>query len=119
MTKVLWQLILALVCPSVVVAQGNLVVQSINKIQFADQFLGADACIKMQNAIAALPTNGGEVDARGFLGFQSCSANPFANLVWHTGASVHLYLAAGSIFTTTAEWDIPTGSIVTGGGRAP
>ena len=100
-------------------AQGNLTVQSINKIQSPDQFPGADACVKMQNAIAALPVNGGEVDARGFLGFQTCSVNPFANIVGKPGESVHLYLAAGSVFTTTAQWDIPTSSIVTGGGRAP
>lgn len=73
----------------------------------------------MQNAIAALPPNGGEIDARGFLGFQTCSVNPFANIVGNPGESVHLYLAAGSVFTTTAQWNIPTSSIVTGGGRAP
>ncbi len=100
-------------------AQVNVTVPSSNQIQLADKFPGADACIKMQNAIAALPTNGGEIDARGFPGFQHCSANPFANIVGHPGESVHLYLAAGSVFTTTAQWDIPTSSIVTGGGRAP
>jgi hypothetical protein len=36
----------------------------------------------------------------------------------HPGESVHLYLAAGSTFTTAAQWVIPLGSIVTGGGAA-
>jgi hypothetical protein len=100
-------------------AQSNLVVLSLNKIQFADQFPGADACLKIQNAIAALPVNGGEVDARGFLGFLTCSANPFANILMQPGKSVHLYLAAGSTFITSAPWVIPLGSVVTGGGSAP
>jgi hypothetical protein len=100
-------------------AQSDLVVKSLNKVQFADQFPGADACVKMQNAIAALPVNGGEIDARGFLGFFKCSVNPFANILTHPGESVHLYLAAGSTFTTTAQWVIPLGSVVTGGGSAP
>src|SRR5580698_6934772 len=114
-----WKILLLLLsAPLLSTAQTNLVVQSTNKIQFADQFPGRDACTKIQNAIAALPVNGGEVDARGLLGFQTCAVNPFANLVGHTGASVHLYLAAGSIFTTSAQWNIPTASIVTGGGRS-
>jgi hypothetical protein len=102
----------------VATAQSNLVVLSLNSIQFADQQTGADACVKIQKAIAALPVNGGEVDARGFLGFQACSVNPFANIFDQGGKSVHLYLAAGSTYMTLAEWVIPTASIVTGGGRA-
>jgi len=105
--------------PLATMAQSDLAVKSLNKIQFADQFPGADACVQIQNAIAALPVNGGEVDARGFPGFYKCSANPFANILMHPGESVHLYLAAGSTFTTTAQWVIPLGSIVTGGGSVP
>jgi hypothetical protein len=112
------QKIIFFLFPLAALAQNNLAVHSVNKIQFADQFAGADACYKIQNAIAALPINGGEVDSRSLLGFQTCAVNPFANLVGHTGASVHLYLAAGSIFTTSVQWDIPTASIVTGGGRS-
>jgi hypothetical protein len=112
-------LLLLLFLPCIASAQSNLTVLSLNKIQFADQFPGADACIQIQNAIAALPVNGGEVDARGFLGFLSCSVNPFANILHHPGESVHLYLAAGSTFTTSAQWVIPLGSIVTGGGSVP
>jgi hypothetical protein len=37
---------------------------SINNVMFADQFPGADASEKIQNAINALPPNGGTVDAR-------------------------------------------------------
>jgi hypothetical protein len=90
-----------------------------NKIQFADQFPGADACLQIQNAIAALPVNGGEVNARALLGFLTCSVNPFAGILNKPGESVHLYLAAGSTYTTSAQWIIPLGSILTGGGSAP
>jgi hypothetical protein len=114
--RMLSKVVLLFLFPWLAIAQSNLNVLSLNKIQFADQFTGADACIQIQNAIAALPTNGGEVDARGFLGFLTCSVNPFANILMTPGKSVHLYLAAGSVFTTSAQWIIPFGSIVTGGG---
>ena len=63
--------------------------------------------------------NGGEVDARALLGFLTCSVNPFARILNKPGESVHLYLAAGSTYTTSAPWIIPLGSILTGGGSAP
>jgi hypothetical protein len=113
------KLALLFLFPLSAMAQGDLVGKSLNKIQFADQFPGADACVQIQHAIAALPTNGGEIDGRGFLGFFKCSVNPFSNILRHPGESVHLYLAAGSTFTTTAQWVIPLGSIVTGGGSVP
>jgi hypothetical protein len=100
-------------------AQSNSDIKPLNKIQFADQFPGTDACIQIQNAIAALPINGGEVDARGLLGFLTCSENPFAHILNKPGESVHLYLAAGSTYTTSAQWIIPLGSVLTGGGSAP
>src|SRR5882757_11286073 len=100
-------------------AQSNPDVKLPDKIIFADQFPGADACIQIQNAIAALPVNGGEVDARGLLGFLTCSVNPFAHILNKPGESIHLYLAAGSMYTTSAPWTIPLGSILTGGGSAP
>jgi hypothetical protein len=100
-------------------AQSNSDIKPQNKIHLADQFPGADACIKIQNAIAALPVNGGEVDARGLLGFLTCSVNPFAHILNRPGESVHLYLAAGSTYTTSAQWIVPLGSIITGGGSAP
>ncbi len=110
---------LLLLLPLSVLAQANLDVKPTNKIKFADQFPGADACLQIQNAIAALPVNGGEVDARALLGFLTCSVNPFAHILNKPGESVHLYLAAGSTYTTSAQWIIPLGSIVTGGGSAP
>ena len=109
---------LFLLFPMVALGQSNLVVNSLNKIQFADQFSGADACIQIQNAIAALPANGGDVDARGFLGSQTCSVNPFANILNRPGKSIHLYLAAGVTFVTSAPWIIPQASTLTGGGRS-
>src|ERR1700749_25295 len=110
---------LFLLRPLGVLAQPNMDHPSPNKIQFAAQFPGADACLQIQNAIAALPVNGGEVDARALLGFLTCSVNPFARILSKPGESVHLYLAAGSTYTTSTEWIIPLGSVLTGGGSAP
>jgi hypothetical protein len=110
---------LLLLLPLSALAQTNSNIKPFDKIQFADQFPGADACIQIQNAIAALPVNGGEVDARGLLGFLTCSVNPFAHILNQPGESVHLYLAAGSTYTTSAQWIIPLGSVLTGGGSAP
>jgi hypothetical protein len=110
---------LFLLFPLSALAQTNPASNPSSKIQFADQFPGTDACIQIQNAIAALPVNGGEVDARGLLGFLSCSANPFARILNKPGESVHLYLAAGSTYTTSAPWVIPLASVLTGGGSAP
>jgi hypothetical protein len=48
---------------------------SVNGIQQAVQASGPDACAKITAAIAALPSTGGVVDARGFQGVQSnCAA---------------------------------------------
>src|SRR3984957_15706368 len=110
---------LLLLFPMSATAQTNPITNPSSKIQFADQFPGADACIQIQNAIAALPVNGGEVDARGLLGFLTCSANPFARILNKPGESVHLYLAAGSTYTTSVPWVIPLASVLTGGGSAP
>jgi hypothetical protein len=105
--------------PLAAVGQTESVVQHSSQIEFADQFPAADACTQIQLAIAALPLNGGEVDGRGLLGFQTCAVNPFSKILNHPGKSVHLYLAAGSTYTTSVPWVIPLGSIVTGGGSAP
>src|ERR1700758_843321 len=110
---------LFLLLPLSASAQISVDTKPSNKIQFADQFRGADACLQIQNAIAALPVNGGEVDARGLLGFLTCSVNPFSGILNKPGESVHLYLAAGATYTTSAQWVIPLGSILTGGGSAP
>jgi hypothetical protein len=113
--KILFYFLLTLAA----VGQPKLVGQPPNQIKFADQFPAADACTQIQLAIAALPINGGEVDARGLLGFQTCAINPFSQIFNHHGESVHLYLAAGSTYTTSVPWIIPLGSVVTGGGSAP
>jgi hypothetical protein len=110
---------LLLLFPSGAIAQGGFGAKPANKIQLADQFSGADACLQIQSAIAALPANGGEVDARGLLGSLTCSVNPFAHILNEPGKSVHLYLAAGSTYMTSVQWVIPLGSILTGGGSAP
>ena len=60
--------------PSISIAQSNLVVLFVKEIQFTDQFPGTDTCMQIQNAIAALAANGGELDARGFLGISTRSA---------------------------------------------
>lgn len=100
-------------------AQSNSDIKTQNNIQLADQLPGADPCIQIQNAIDALPVNGGEVDARGLLGFHTCSANPFAHILNKPGESIHLYLGAGSTYTTSVQWVVPLGSIITGGGSSP
>jgi hypothetical protein len=110
---------LLLLLPLSALAQTSSDINHPNKIQFADQFSGADACLQIQSAITALPVNGGEVDARGLLGFLTCSVNPFARILNKPGESVHLYLAAGSTYTTSAQWVVPLGSVLTGGGSAP
>src|ERR1700722_19204105 len=110
---------LLLLLPLSALAQTSSDINHPNKIQFADQFPRADADLQIQSASAALPVNGGEVDARGLLGFLTCSANPFARILNKPGESVHLYLATGSTYTTSAPWIIPLGSVLTGGGSAP
>jgi hypothetical protein len=58
-------------------------------IYFADQQTGADACAKIVNAEAQLPSTGGIVDARGFQGIQLC-AGTFA--IGSTTQAVQLLL---------------------------
>src|SRR5260370_12458755 len=72
---------LLLLLPLSVLAQANLDLKPSNKIQFADQFPGADACLQIQNAIAALPVNGGAVDAPALLLFFTRSLIPFAPIL--------------------------------------
>jgi hypothetical protein len=49
-------------------------VTSLNNVVYADQFSGSDAFAKINSAIAALPSSGGTVDARGFgAGIQAVS----------------------------------------------
>ncbi len=57
---------------------------------FADRFAGADACAKITNALAALPSTGGIVDARGLTGAQTCSGGftMLANTTLQLGETV-------------------------------
>jgi hypothetical protein len=49
--------------------------KSVNGLQMAEQFTGADACAKIAAAITALPSGGGTVDARSFTGDQTCASS--------------------------------------------
>jgi hypothetical protein len=63
---------------------------------------GADACAKINSAIAALPSTGGTVDARGFTGTQSCARNPFNGV----SKPVEVLFSAAT-FNTGASWALP------------
>lgn len=54
--------------------------QTLNKIQVAHCFAGADAGAKIAAAIADLPSTGGTVDARGLEGAQTISQNIFSGV---------------------------------------
>lgn len=49
-------------------------------VLLADQYGGADICAKISTAIAALPSTGGVVDARGIRGTQACASDPFSGV---------------------------------------
>jgi hypothetical protein len=49
-------------------------------VRFADQFAGADACAKINNAVLSAVPGDVVVDARGLTGAQGCASNPFANV---------------------------------------
>jgi hypothetical protein len=77
---------------------------------FADYFGTQDICGSIYNAISALPSAGGTVDARGFKGTLTCASNPFV-----PGKPVKLLLGAYTI-TTSVQWLLPTGMRVEGSG---
>lgn len=79
----------------------------LNVVRFADQFSGADWGAKVAAAIADLPSTGGIVDARGFVGAQTCAANPFAGVT----KPVHL-LWGNYTVTTTVKWTLAANGIV-------
>ena len=62
-----------------------------------------DACGYIDAAIHTLPSTGGIIDARGFVGNQACAVNPFS-----LTASNGLLLLGFTNFQTTAEWEIPS-----------
>lgn len=79
---------------------------NINGVPQADQFLGADACIKLQNAITyALGVSPAItlIDATHFTGVQACSVNPFSGISGY----VNLTINFGSVkFQTLQLWTI-------------
>jgi hypothetical protein len=77
---------------------------------FADYMGTQDICVSIHNAISALPSAGGTVDARGFKGTLTCASNPFV-----PGKPVKLLLGAYTI-TTSVQWLLPTGMRVEGSG---
>ena len=82
---------------------------------YADTFAGADFCAKVAAAISAVNTftgQGGTVDARGLVGSQTCSTNPFAGNV--KGITL---LMGSTIVVTDAEWVVPTANRIIGSGR--
>ena len=60
-----------------VIATGATTATSDGSFLDATQFTGADMCVKIQAAWAALPTPSGTIDGRGFTGTQACSVSPF------------------------------------------
>lgn len=76
--------------------------------------LPSDPCAQINNAIKALPSTGGTVDARGFQGTQSCASNPFASIT----SDVELLLGDVAI-QTTAPWVTPSAQrvVIIGSGR--
>lgn len=86
--------------------------QIIGGVAYADTFAGADACLKIQAAIAALPESSGMVDARGLDGALACSENPYGN----TNKAVTLLIGAAT-YITDAPWVVPQKSRLIGIGR--
>lgn len=91
------------------------------KIRYADQFPGADACIKINNAILDLPATGGTVDARAFEGTPSTNAllncsggvNLSVPMKLLLGAATYSWTFSYPIFTITSS-----GVSIEGLGRA-
>lgn len=88
-------------------------VKTQNNILFADQFPGANAGLKINAALQALPASGGIVDARGLVGAQVSSTNIF-NGITTQGATV---LLGAATYTLSQQWNIPNRSRVIGLGR--
>jgi hypothetical protein len=77
----------------------------------ADLMPGADAGAKIAAAIAALPSTGGTVDARGLEGPQTISQNVFAGVT----KPVRLLLGASSV---ASPYTITVGQVITVGGTS-
>lgn len=89
----------------------------IGGVRYADTFQGLDACVKIQAAIADLPSYGGTVDARAFEGLQTCSANPYGNAYSSPFPKQVTLLLGAAVFQTVVPWQVPTQSRLIGIGR--
>jgi hypothetical protein len=83
---------------------------SLDNTIMADQQTGADACIKIHAALALLPSTGGTVDARGFQGIQTCSANP-----WNSITAPATLLLGHATFQAVVQWNPTRSSQMTKG----
>ena len=91
---------------------GSTTVSSLNQTRFADQYSGANAGAKIAAAIADLPSSGGVVDARGLLGAQTITSDPF------TGNATPVTLILGpATFTTSVTIKPNSNAIIQGAGR--
>jgi hypothetical protein len=72
----------------------------------ATSYAGNDACARIHAAIAALPTTGGVVDARGFTGPQPCATNPVGDFT-----KPFAVLLGATTFQARVSWSFGKGSI--------
>jgi hypothetical protein len=95
--------------------ENDIFTPRLNNLRFADQFPGADACAKINNAAKDLFVQGGVVDARNFFGPQPCATDPFAGVTAPSG----VLLLGEASFNVSATWNIPANWTVRGiyGGR--
>jgi len=95
--------------------ENDIFTPRLNNLRFADQFPGADACAKINNAAKDLFFQGGVVDARNFFGPQTCATDPFADVTAPSG----VLLLGEATFNVSATWNIPANWTVHGiyGGR--
>ncbi len=76
---------------------------------------GSDICVKLQNALALLPQNGGVINAMMFTGDQPCSANPFSGLPPFS-KQFHPWIRFGNVnIQTSVPWAALSTIVLTGG----
>src|ERR1700722_11672758 len=98
-----------------VVSSGGGATQVSESIIDAAQFvaIGGDVCTQINQALKALPSTGGTVDARGLIGTAlNCVSNP-----WNTVSQPATLLLGAATYETTATWLIPNKSRMFGIGR--
>lgn len=75
---------------------------------------GSDICVKLQNALALLPKQGGGIDGTMFTGDQPCSANPFSGLRPFSN-EFHPWIRLGPIdIQTSVPWVVLSTVVLTG-----